>query len=280
MLCWAYNEELLIEDFLRKIDALLKASIKDYEIVIIDDCSIDKTNEIIRKLQSELPNIRLFRNETNRNVGYSTKRAVREASKEYLFWQTIDWSYDISRLREFLELLKTYNVVAGVRRAPVPQKTISGKILAALFLLFGKHLTKRSDTIGKAIVSVCNYLLIRILFQMPLSDYQNVVFYKTKFVQDINIEADSSFVNPELLLKSYWSGASIAEVPISFIPRKIGEAKGSRLPFLCKSVRNVLSYWIRWIFLGGRGNIKYGRIARLDSSAWAKNNEELLKGSF
>jgi len=278
ILCWAYNEELLIEDFLRRIDAVMKKAVKDYEIVLIDDCSVDRTNEIARGLMKEMPNLKIFRNETNRNVGYSTKRAIKEATKEFLFWQTIDWSYDIDRLREFLELLKTYDVVAGVRRGPVPQRTASGKLLAGLFLLFGRHLTKRSDTIGKALVSVCNYSLIRVLFQMPLSDYQNIVFYNTKFIQSLVIEADSSFVNPELLLKSYWRGKTIAEAPISFIPRTAGEAKGTRLKAIRKSISDVLGFWVKWVLLGGRGKVQFGRVARLDLAAWESGKGSESKG--
>ncbi len=279
-LCWAYNEEELIEEFLRRLDALLKATVKDYEIVLIDDCSVDRTNEIAKRLVADIPNLKIFRNDTNRNVGYSTKRAIKEATKEFLFWQTIDWSYDITRLREFLELLKTYDVVAGVRRAPVPQKTVSGKVLAGLLLLFGKHLTKRSDTIGKAIVSVCNYSLIRGLYRMPLSDYQNIVFYKTKSIQAVESEADSSFINPELLLKSYWRGAAIAEAPISFIPRTAGEAKGTRLKAIRKSIKDVVGFWIKWVLFGGRGEVKLGRIARLDAAAWGcdEHNDANGKG--
>jgi glycosyltransferase involved in cell wall biosynthesis len=269
LLCWAYNEELIIEGFLRRADALMRNSVEEYEIVVIDDCSTDRTNDIVRHLQqTEIPRIRLFRNEANRNVGYSCRKAIQEAKKEFLFWQTVDWSYDISRLREFLELLKKIDVVAGVRRAPVPQKTVSGKLVSALILLFGKHLTKRSDTIGKAVVSVINYSLIRILFGMPMSDYQNVVFYRTSFIQSVKIRTDSSFVNPELLLNAYWSGRSIAEVPISFIPRTAGEAKGTRLKAIRKSVKDVFCFWVKYHLLADKSGRKYGEIARLDPDAW------------
>lgn len=267
-LCWAYNEEECIEDFLLRVNALLQASCADYEIVVIDDCSTDRTNEIVRRLQKDIPQIALYRNETNRNVGYSCKRAIREAKKEFLFWQTVDWSYDITLLRTFLEFLKSNDVVAGVRRAPVSQRTGLSKLVATVWLLFGRHLTKRSDTLSKAFVSICNYVIIRVLYRFPLSDYQNVVFYRSALVQSHQMDADSSFINPELLLKSYWRGASIKEVPISFIPRVAGEAKGTRLKSIMKSVRDVFGFWIKWVVLGGRGKVTKGRITRLDPAEW------------
>ncbi|MDP2848543.1 MAG: glycosyltransferase family 2 protein, partial [Humidesulfovibrio sp.] len=267
-LCWAYNEEECIRDFLLRIHAMLRASCADYEIVVIDDCSMDRTNEIVRELKQSIPQISLYRNETNRNVGYSCQRAIREAKKEFLFWQTVDWSYDITLLRTFLEFLKTDDVVAGVRRAPVSQRTGISKIIATVWLLFGRHLTKRSDTLSKAIVSISNYLIIRLLYRFPLSDYQNVVFYRTALIQSLKTEADSSFANPELLLKSHWRGASIKEVPISFIPRVAGEAKGTRLGSIMKSVRDVFGFWLKWVVLGGRGKVTKGAIARLNPAEW------------
>jgi glycosyltransferase involved in cell wall biosynthesis len=195
-LCWAYNEQECIRDFLLRVNGMLAASCADYEIVVIDDCSTDGTNAIVRELQREIPQIALYKNETNRNVGYSCQRAIREAKKEFLFWQTVDWSYDITLLRTFLEFLKTHDVVAGVRRAPVSQRTGVSKVVATVWLLFGRHMAKRSDTLSKAFVSICNYMIIRVLFRFPLSDYQNVVFYRTALIQAIKTEADSSFANP------------------------------------------------------------------------------------
>lgn len=268
LLCWAYNEEECIREFLLRIDALLKASCADYEIVVIDDCSTDRTNEIVRELMPEIPQMVLYRNETNRNVGYSCRRAIREAKKEFLFWQTVDWSYDISLLRAYLECLMENDVVAGVRRAPVSQRTGFSKFVATVWQLFGRNLTKRSDTLGKAFVSICNYLLIRVLYRFPMSDYQNVVFFRTSLVQSLQIEADSSFACPELLLKCYWRGARIKEVPISFIPRVAGEAKGTRLGSIIKSARDVFGFWLKWVVLGGRGKVTKGRIARLNPAEW------------
>ena len=123
---------------------------------------------------------------------YRVKRAIQRATKEYLFWQTIDWSYDISSLRQFLEHLKTHDIVQGVRRKPVNVRLKFLKPIALVLKLFGiKHLTRRSDTVPKALVSVINYIVIRLLFQVPLSDFQNVTFYRTKWIQSIKIEAKS-----------------------------------------------------------------------------------------
>lgn len=268
-LCWAYNEQELIREYLIKADALLKQTVKDYEIVVIDDCSTDETNAIVRSLMDEIPQIRLIRNDVNMNVGYSSRRAIRSAQKEYLFWQTIDWSYDIKYLRIFLELLKSHDIVAGVRREPVKAADAVLKPFFGLFKLFGiRHITRRSDTVTKAFISVVNYILIRMLFNVPLSDYQNIVFYPTRWIQSIDYEARSSFANPEGLIKSYWNSKSIIEVPISFIPRKKGIARGTRPSAIINSITDIIRLWFKWVLLRGRGNVVKGNIQRLNPEEW------------
>jgi len=265
LLCWAYNEEDSIQGYLEKATQLMEATVEDYEIVLIDDGSTDRTYEIAKTYQEKNSRLKIFKNEKNLNVGISSLRAIQRASKEFLFWQTIDWCYDISNLRLYLEYLKTYDIIQGVRRKPVEVKIRFLKPLAALLKLFGiKHLTKRSDTIPKAIVSVINFIFIRLLFGIPLSDFQNVTFYPTRWIQSINYEATSPFVNPEGLIKSYWNGMSIKEVPISFIPRNKGEPKGTKIKVIIASVKDIFYLWFKWIILGKRGKVKKGKIYRMD----------------
>ena len=267
LVCWAYNEEDSIEAYLRRATLLMEETVEDYEVVLIDDGSTDRTYEIASAFQKTNPRLKIFQNERNLNVGISSRRAIQRASKEFLFWQTIDWCYDISNLREYLEYLKTTDIVQGVRRKPVQVKITLLKPFAAFLKLFGiKHLTKRSDTISKAVISVINYSFIRILFRIPLSDFQNVTIYPTKWIQSVQYESKSSFANPEGLIKSYWAGKSIKEVPIDFIPRGQGEAKGTRIKSIMASVQDILRLWFKWIALGKRGRIQKGMIQRIGGS--------------
>ena len=92
MLAWAYNEEALIDTFLERALAALEASVSDYELILVDDGSTDRTNEIAQVHAKHNPHLRVITNERNMNIGVSFKRALAAAQKEFVFWQTVDWS--------------------------------------------------------------------------------------------------------------------------------------------------------------------------------------------
>ncbi|MFZ2088599.1 MAG: glycosyltransferase family 2 protein [Desulfobaccales bacterium] len=240
MLAWGYNEEELVESFLGRAFALLDKTVTDWELVFVDDGSTDRTGEILADYARREPRLRVITHETNLNVGFACRRAIAEARKEILFWQTVDWSYDLTYLRIFLELLKNFDVVQGIR--PAPERLLSHiPVIRSIY-----RIKSRSDTFGKAVVSLSNYYLLRLLYGVKFHDFQNITFYTTALVQSLTLVGKSSFVNPELLLKAHARGARFLEVPIRFIPRQAGEAKGTKLRTIIRSVRDVFGNWIDW----------------------------------
>jgi len=245
MLGWALNEEESIGDYIDRAEACLKATTDDYELIVIDDGSTDDTWDIARAYQRTRPWLRLYQNEFTRGPGFNTKRAIALAQKDYVFWQTVDWAYDIRELLASLPMLDRYHVLQGVRLAPISP--------TGLF-------AQRSDHFGKAIVSITNYFLINLPFQLPLRDYLNVTVYPRRLIQAVELETESSFTNPECLLKAWWRGVTIKEIPVAFIKREKGRAKGTRLPALVAAISDILSWWVQWIVLGRRTHKGRGRV--------------------
>ena len=233
MLGWALNEEMNIAAYVARAESFLRPLCEDFELVVIDDGSTDRTPEILAQLQLERPWLKVFRNERNRGSGFNTKRAISVATKDYLFWQMVDWSYDLSMLPEALPRLSQVDILQGVR---------SGKV---------GRIWNRSDTTYKGLVSWVNYTLVRRLFNMPIHDFQNVTVYPTKLIQGVVIESESAFTNPELLIKAWWSGASILEFPVTFLAREKGVAKGTRVPVILRSIRDILKWWFKWRVIQG-----------------------------
>lgn len=271
LVSYGYNEEESIADFFKKAVDTLEAVATDYEIVFIDDCSTDRTWEIAQGFARDNPRIRVYRNERNRNIGYSFKRGVSLAEKEYLFWQTIDWSYDVSDLRIFLQLLEHYGVVVGVRPVPI-------RLLAYIPVVRSIYRVRtRSDNFIRAMVSLANYYVLRILFGMKVHDFQNIQFHRTKVLQSFELHGESSFLGVEMMIRARSRGLDLIEVPIKFIPRTKGVSKGIRLTAIWKSVRDIARNWLSWGWrfrLEGRGS--HGRIYRLMEPAFLKEQVIVL----
>lgn len=223
LLSWALNEEENLREFCSRAIEFCELIALDYEIIVIDDGSTDGTLEILKEISSLNSRIKYFQHHKNLGVGTSMKRAIYESSMEHLIWQTQDWSYDLDWFCKNTSILGKYDVIHGVRK-----------------LSFS--LGNRSDNKTKALISLVNYLLIRLLFRAPFSDFQNVTLYKTKTVKSIELISSSSFTSPELLLRTWLGGGNFLEVPVKFNPRKHGVAKGTKIQSILKSVKEILVY--------------------------------------
>ena len=80
MLGWALNEEGSLEAYIDRAEALLRSLTDDFELIIIDDGSRDRTSEIAEAGLRTRPWLRTYRNDRNRGPGFSCKRAMALAS--------------------------------------------------------------------------------------------------------------------------------------------------------------------------------------------------------
>jgi hypothetical protein len=244
MLGWALNEEDSIAAYIDRAEALLRSITDDFELIVIDDGSSDRTGAIADECRKTRPWLRVYRNEPNQGPGFSCKRAIQLATRDILFWQTVDWAYDIDPLADAMWQIDHFDVLQGVR----PRLSLAHALAA------------RSDNRRKAVISLINYYLIRTLFRLPISDYQNVTVYPRTLIQSVTLETSSSFTNAECLLKTFWLGTRFKEVPVAFVKRVRGTATGTRPRELFRAVRDILSWWVVWILLGRRTFLRRGTV--------------------
>ena len=109
--------------------------------------------------------------------------AVHAARKDHVFWQTVDWAYDLTELRCFLELTKCFDLVIGTR--PVIWRPFGHIPLVSRIL----GIRTRADTVLHGAVSLTNYYLLRLLFGVQLRDFQNIQIYPKRLIEKLDIRS-------------------------------------------------------------------------------------------
>ena len=98
-----YNTEKYLEKCLQSI---LNQSFKNYEIILIEDSSTDKTKEIIEEYVKKHSNIKAIYNEENKGAAYSRNKALKEASYDLISFIDSDDVLDSNFYEEMLSQMK------------------------------------------------------------------------------------------------------------------------------------------------------------------------------
>lgn len=110
----AYNSERTIAE---SIESILNQSYQNIEFLILDDCSTDKTLEIIESYKERNNTIKLVKNKKNLGLTKSLNILIEKSSGQYIARQDAD---DISlhhRVKEQMKLLKSNNLDFCTTRA-------------------------------------------------------------------------------------------------------------------------------------------------------------------
>lgn len=213
----AYNEEENIRDAVRTAVETLDESpyIEEYEIIVVNDGSSDRTGDIVRKLAREYPAVRAVEHNGNRGYGEALKSGIEAARMEYVFFTDADLQFDILELQNLLVHLKRYPVVIGYR---APRRDPFLRLLNA---------------------KGWNYLN-RFFFGLSVRDIDCAFkVFRRDLIQRISLASSGAMINAELLIKLFRAGVPIKQVPVSHLPRTKGSPTGAKLSVIWRAFREM-----------------------------------------
>ena len=119
----AYNEEKRIRKTLETLIAYLDRKKHNYEIIVVNDGSTDKTKEVIQEFVKDSGNkkIKVHDNPCNKGKGYSVKQGFLAATKLWILFTDADLSTPIEELETCMRHAGTAAVVIGSRNLPMSQ---------------------------------------------------------------------------------------------------------------------------------------------------------------
>ena len=112
----AYNEERLIKNTLAEVESFLSTQVYNYEIIVVEDGSEDKTFSVVESLQLDLKDLILIKNGNNMGKGYSVKKGMLSAKGKFRLFMDADNSTSIDQLINFIPFLEDgWDIVIGNR---------------------------------------------------------------------------------------------------------------------------------------------------------------------
>jgi glycosyltransferase involved in cell wall biosynthesis len=205
-----YNEEKTVGKAIEIVLSLKK--IKNKEIIIIDNGSKDRSQEIIKKYKKKKLKIILRRK--NLGIGATIKQAIEISTGKYLYIHFSDNEYDISPIFEMIKLAEKYNLDA-VFGSRLKKYSFLKKILLLKF---------KPSYLGTLIITT----LYNVLYNKNFSDVIGSEFYKLSSIKKI-YKSDSNYFKYNFILKNRLMSGNfkIEEVFTNYKPRftKYGNVK-------------------------------------------------------
>ena len=212
-----HNEAASIEPLVEKTLSVLESITSDYEVIIVDDGSTDRTPQIADELAKANPNVRTVRHETNLGYGAALQSGFRTARKQLVFYTDGDGQFDIAELPPLVPLIEQYDIVSCYRK-------------------------KRTEGILRKFNAFCWGKLVNIVFQMKLKDIDCAFkLYKREIFDNIKMQSTGALIDAEVLARALRKGYTVTQTPVSHYPRLAGQSSGANIAVILRAFKELLN---------------------------------------
>ena len=215
----AYYDEHNIGKVTRSaVKILEELKLKDYEIIIIEDGSPDKTGEVADKLAVEFPKVRVIHHAKNMGYGATLKDGFINAKMDYVFYTDGDNQFNLDEMKKFVALIPYSDIVVGYR----------------------KH---KQYSLYRKFTSLCYNYLLKIIFDISYWDIDCAFkLFKTELFKRIEIVSVDAFIDAEIMLKANLLDYTVTELGVEHLPRLDGVSTGARPSVIMRTIREIFDY--------------------------------------
>lgn len=225
----AYNEETTLPATTGMAVEMLesekkKRTIGQYEVILINDGSIDNTKNVCVSLAKKYPTVRVINHEHNKGFGGTQKTGYAAASHELVTYLPGD-----------------NQVRADAVQLMLPSITGTG---AGADLVVGRR-RKRMDSWKRRATAGLYNAGLRLMFGLRVHDVDGIKIIRKQVLDAVAIESESANVDVELLVRAKKKGFRIVEVDVPHYPRTAGKSSGNNLRVVLRQFRELFKLLFR-----------------------------------
>lgn len=212
-----YNEEANVERVTRQAVDVLTRMVKDWEIILVDDGSRDRTGQIADAMAANDPRIRVVHHKPNKGYGMALRSGFAAATKPYVFYTDGDGQFDMNELDRLLSRKAQADIISGYRR-------------------------NRQDNLMRRVNAACWGWLVQRVLNFRCRDVDSAFkLYKREIFERIALQSTGALIDAEVLARAARLGYTIATVPVTHLPRQAGTQTGAKLGVIFRAFKELLS---------------------------------------
>jgi len=211
-----YNEEDNVERVVTEALDFLARNSDDFEIIIVNDGSSDRTGQIADELAADESRIRVVHHQANRGYGAALRSGFAAATKEMVFYTDGDGQFDIREIISLLPLIGEYDIVTGYR-------------------------VNRRDGMFRKLNAFCWGKLVQKLLRFRCRDVDCAFkLYRRAIFDRMQLLSTGALIDAEILARATRAGYTTAEVPVHHRPRIAGRQTGARVGVILRAFKELL----------------------------------------
>jgi len=210
-----YNEEANVENTTKAALRTLSRISDDFEVIIVNDGSKDKTGEIADRLAAEHPNVRAVHNNPNLGYGGALQHGFREATKTWIFYTDGDGQFDFDEIDQLLPLLDRYDIISCYR-------------------------LDRQDSFIRKVNAFAWTTLVNVVFNLWLRDIDCAFkIFPRKLFGEIEMKSMGALIDAEVLARAKRLGYTIGQTGVHHYARTAGEQSGANLRVIARAFKEL-----------------------------------------
>lgn len=210
-----HNEQDNVERVVRRAQQVLTGLSVDYEIIIVNDGSRDRTGEIADSLAQNDGHIRVVHHPVNRGYGGALQSGFRAATKEWVFYSDGDGQFDLAELPRLLALSETYDIVSGYR-------------------------LNRSEGWRRKLNAWGWGEVVRLMLGLKLRDIDCAFkLYRRSLFDHIEMRSMGALIDAEILTRAQRAGYTIGQCGVHHYPRRAGASTGANMKVILRAFKEL-----------------------------------------